>query len=145
MVHIKSYRIDGVGHSGAPYTMDMAFTPIQAGNRCFFDEQRGIPLDVAEFLVNQWNRTVKMYGNPTTYSVILPEQEMPVASQSTSTAKTNIEDCTMDEAFGYIQSGVWNENDFEEWVLSVTAEAHNDGYNDGIGEAKAMIDSLLKE
>lgn len=145
MALIKSYRIDGVGHSGAPYTVDMKFTEIQAGNRCHFDPEHGIPLDIAEFLVNQWNRTVKMYGNPTVYSIIIPEPEKPVASQSTSTAKTNIEDCTMDDAFEYIKNGTWTEDDFEEWLLSVTAQATHDGYNDGVSDAKAMVDSLLKE
>lgn len=145
MVLIKKYRVEGVGHTGTPYTLDMKFTRIQAGNRCYFDDENGIPLVVAEDLVNQWNRTVKMYGNPTEYSIIMPEPEMPVAPSCSSTAKTDIEDTSMEQAFECILLNKWTLADFEEWVLSVTSEASNDGYNDGIAEAKAMIDSLLKE
>jgi hypothetical protein len=145
MVLIKSYRINSVGHSGAPYTMDLDFTEIQVGNQCHFDHEKGIPIGVAEGLVNGWNRTTKLYGKPTVYSIILPVQEMPVVSQSASTAKSDIEDATMDDAFDFIKSGQWSVQDFEEWCTIIRGDAHKEGYNDGISEAKAMIDSLLQE
>lgn len=145
MVHIKTYRVEGTGHSGASYIMDMPFTEIQAGNRCHFDHDIGIPINVAEDLVNQWNRTVKIYGTPTKYSIIIPTVEKPEAPQTTSTVKADIGHTTMDAAYVLLRSGVWSEVEFEEWCLSITAEAKHDGYNDGIGDAKAMIDSLLME
>lgn len=145
MVLIKQYRIEGVGHTGAPYTMDKEFNEAQAGARCYFDPVHGIPLNVAEYLVNGWNRTVKMYGKPTVYSIIMPPQELPDEPQSASTVNVSIEDATMDDAFDCVKDGTWTAVHFEEWVLRVTAEASHDGYNDGIAEAKAMIDSLLKE
>lgn len=145
MVYIKQYRIEGVGHTGAPYTMDMQFTEIQAGNRCYFDPIHGIPMVVAEDLINGWNRTVKIYGNPTVYSIIMPVPEKPVAPQCTSTVKIDIAHTTRDAAYVLLRSGVWSEVEFEEWCLSIAAEAKHDGYNDGISDAKAMIDSLLME
>ena len=145
MVLIKSYRVEGQGHSGAPYTMDMDFTEIQAGNQCHFDHEKGIPLNVAEGLINAWNRTIKMYGNSTVYSIILPAHENPGALQCTSTAKSDIEDATMDVVFDSIKNGQWSVHDFEEWCTIIRGDAHKEGYNDGISEAKAMVDSLLQE
>lgn len=145
MVLIKQYRIEGVGHTGAPYTMDMEFNEAQAGVRCYFDPIQGIPLNVAEDLINGWNRTTQMYGKPTVYSIIMPVPEKPEAPQCTSTVKPSIVDTTMDAAYVLLRSGVWSEVEFEEWCLSITTEAKHDGYNDGISDAKAMIDSLLME
>lgn len=145
MVLIKSYRVEGQGHSGAPYTMDMNFTEIQAGNKCHFDHEKGIPLDVAEDLINAWNRTIKMYGTPTCYSIILPPHEKAVPPQSTSTENTNIEDLSVQEIFDGVRRGIIGQSVFERWCMEFHVEAHKQGYNDGISEAKAMIDSLLTE
>lgn len=145
MVLIKSYRVEGFGHSGAPYTMDMDFTEIQAGNQCHFDKEKGIPLAVAEGLINAWNRTIKMYGNSTVYSIILPAHENPGALQSTSTEIFSSRNATVAGIFELIGRGVCSLPEFEEWCMAFHAEATKEGYNDGISEAKAMIDSLLQE
>jgi hypothetical protein len=145
MVHIKKYRVEGQGYSGTPYTMDLDFTKTQVGNQCYFDREKGIPLNVAEGLVNGWNRTVKMYGKPTFYSIIMPAMKMPDAPSCSSTEIPNIEDVSVQDMFEGVRRGIIGETLFERWLLASHANTHKDGYNDGVSEAKAMIDSLLKE
>lgn len=137
MVYIKSYRVSGVGHTGAPYTMDLEFNEAQAGNRCHFDPIQGIPMDVAQDLINGWNRTVKMYDKPTEYSLIVPVPEKPVAPQCTSTEETDIIGASLDQAYDMVKAGRWSHSQFEEWCLHLTAEASHSGYMDAKHEWEA--------